>query len=105
GHLADQLFEGGRRHPAELLSGLGRVAQQRLDFGRAEIAWIDPDDHVARFQVDAIPAACDPSDLVDSFTFPGKLDAELASTRLDEVPYRVLHPGRDHEVLGLVLLQ
>src|ERR1700761_8175582 len=32
-HLAHELFEAGTRHPAEFFLGLGRVAEQRLDFG------------------------------------------------------------------------
>jgi hypothetical protein len=35
------------RHPAELLAGLGRVTEQGLDLGRAEIAGVDGNDAVA----------------------------------------------------------
>jgi len=46
-HLADQVGEVDVRHPAELLAGLGRVAEQGLDLGRAETAGVDGDDAVA----------------------------------------------------------
>ena len=42
-HFRDELRKSDPRDPAELLLRLGRVAQQRLDFGRPEIAGIDGD--------------------------------------------------------------
>ena len=47
-HLGTHLLHGDLWHPAQLLLGLGRIAQQRLNFGRTEIARIDSHHHVAR---------------------------------------------------------
>ena len=43
-HLFDHLLEGSCRRPAEFLLGLGRIPQQCLDFGRAEVLRIHLDD-------------------------------------------------------------
>ena len=45
-HLGDEFVEGDLGGPAELLFGLGRVAQQGLDFGRAEVTRVNLDDEI-----------------------------------------------------------
>src|SRR5690606_8498776 len=46
-HLGDELLDGRRGCPAELLPCLGRVAQQGVDLGRPEVARIDAYNDVA----------------------------------------------------------
>ena len=46
-HFARQIANAGFVAPAELLLGLARIAQKQLDFGRSEVAMIDPHDDVA----------------------------------------------------------
>src|SRR5688500_3421572 len=43
GHPPRQLLEGYLRLPAEVTPGLGGVAEQEVDFGRAEVAGVDLD--------------------------------------------------------------
>ena len=40
-HLSTHFFDDDFRHPAQFGLGLGRVTQQRLYFGRTEVARID----------------------------------------------------------------
>src|SRR5947207_10569923 len=81
-HLADEFAEGGARHPAELFLGLGGVAQQRLDFGRTEVARIYRDQAFAVVGVEAL--------LVHAAAFPANPDADLGGGDLDESPHRML---------------
>ena len=46
-HFAHEIRERRARDPAELGLGLGRIAEQGVDFRGAEIAWIDRDDALA----------------------------------------------------------
>src|SRR5256885_886111 len=47
-HLGDELFEGRRWRPSELPPGLGRVAEQRLDFRGAVVETLLGDASKAR---------------------------------------------------------
>src|SRR5512134_798539 len=70
-HLADHLGKTDRRLPPESRLGLRRVAEQGLDFGGTEIAWVDAHDHVAGLAARTQLAAClrdrgDDAGLVDA---------------------------------------
>src|SRR5262245_588682 len=94
------------RAPAELFAGLGRVAEERLDLGRPEVARVDPHHFLARR---GEPAAArdriDDGDLLGAGAAPGQRDAQLARGRHHEIAHAVLLAGRDDEVIGLLLLQ
>src|SRR5579872_5340939 len=51
-HFLDEIGEAGFRLPAELFVGLAGIADQKIDFGRAEIHRIDANQHLAGFLVD-----------------------------------------------------
>ena len=82
-HLRAHLLHRDLRHPAELLLRLRGVAEQRLHFGRAEVARVDPHDHVAHLQrrrpqfgslaLDVL----DDADLLHAAAFEAQSDAEL----------------------------
>jgi len=85
---------------------LGRIAQQRLHFGRPEVARIDPHDHVARRQARLLAFhLVDHPHLVDAFALEAHRHAQFARGCLDELAHAVLLPGGDHEVFRRVLLQ
>src|SRR5712692_4607779 len=95
-HLGDELLEAYLRRPAELRARLARIAEERLDFGRPEVARIDRHDAAARRVVALLahaPAA------------PLERQPDLARRRVHEVAHAVLLAGGDDEVLGLLLLQ
>src|SRR3954469_22557698 len=77
-HLGHELAELDARLPAELGARLGGIAQQRLDFRRAEIARVDGDDAAAELVVAL---------LVHALALPGDLEADLLARRLDELPH------------------
>src|SRR5260370_18591982 len=52
-HFLDELRKARLRIPAELLPRLAGVADQEIDFGRAEIYGIDANQSLAGFLVDA----------------------------------------------------
>ena len=45
-HFGDEFVEGDLGCPAQFLFGLARVAQQGLDFGRAEVTRVNLDDEI-----------------------------------------------------------
>src|SRR5215469_11370437 len=96
-HLGHELAEAHLVLPAELASGLGRIPMKIVHFRRAEIARIDGDQDLAGLGVHPL--------LLGSRTAPGDLPADLAEGKLDELAHRMGLAGRDHVVLGLVLLQ
>ena len=54
-HDAHQVLERGLlRVPAQYFLGLGRVAQQLIDFSGTEVLWVHLDEHLARCLVDAL---------------------------------------------------
>ena len=86
---------------------LAGIAQQGFDLGGAEVARIDPHDDLAGLHA----GRCIRGDGLDDGVFRDTLaleadpDAKLGCGPGDELPDRVLLPGGDDEVLGLVLLQ
>ena len=92
--------------PAEFFAGLGRVAEQGFDFGRAVVARVDADDGVAGFALGVV--AVNPQNNANfGFAFPFKAqgNAEFSGSEFDELPHAVLHAGGDDEVVRLFLLQ
>src|SRR5690242_12757719 len=47
-HFADKLVKGNRVSPAELRACLGGVADQNVDFRRAEITWVNLNERASR---------------------------------------------------------
>ena len=45
-HLLAHLLHTDLRHPAEPVLGPGRIAEQRFDLSRTEIAWINTNEDV-----------------------------------------------------------
>ena len=76
---------------------LAGIAEQGLDFRRTEIACIDPDDRASALGIDTA--------LLDPRARPFQTHPEQLRGPLSEFAHRVLLAGRDHEVLGLRLLQ
>ena len=97
-HDPDEVFEGSLAGvPAEECLGLGGVAEQLLHFGRAEEAWVDLDQALARSNVD--------TSLVDAFAFPTQLDADMLEGQGAELADGVILTRGDDEVFRFFLLQ
>src|SRR6266850_5163711 len=79
-HHGDELFECDRRRPAEDARGLAGVADQMIDLRRTEERRIDPD-------------------------VPLPVEAGMTERRLDQFTHRVGDAGRDHVVVGVLLLK
>ena len=94
-HLFAHLSGGNFGYPAKLSLGLGRVAQQSVDFGWAEVMRVDFDHRLV------VPVA----HLIDALAFPAQLHAKLVGAPLDELAHAVLLACGNHKVFGLVLLQ
>src|SRR3954453_17289302 len=75
-HFPHQLRKVGLRLPAQLRPRLAGVADQFIDFGRAEILRIDANHGLAGLLVDA--------GLLDAFAAPLDAAADLAERELDE---------------------
>ena len=84
------------RQPS-LRLGLGRVAQQVVDLERAEVARVDLDQQLAGAAVDAL--------LVQALALPDELAADLGEGALEELAHAVGLAGRQHEIVGAVVLQ
>src|ERR1700754_2338326 len=93
-HLAHELFEGRARLPAELFLRLGRVAEQRLDFGRAVIARIDFDDDIADLHARIERDVRHDAAFVVALAFPAEFDADVACREVDELAHAMLLAGR-----------
>src|SRR6202158_2227311 len=96
-HFLDQLREARLRLPAELLARLAGVADQEIDFGRAEICRIDANAGLAGFSVD--------TGFLDPLAAPLDAAANLRECKFDEFSHRAGLAGRQHEIAGLVRLQ
>ena len=105
-HFLDQFLERGRRHPTQLFLGLGRIAQQGFHLGRAVVARVDLDDHVAHLALGAVTGdRSDDADFLLALALEAHRDTQLGRRALDELAHAVLHAGGDDEVFRLVLLQ
>src|SRR5580704_8157987 len=96
-HFTDHLRKTRLRFPAEFLARLAGVADQEIDFGRAEIGRIDADQCLAGFAVDA--------GLIDALAAPFDAAAHFGESQFDEFAHRAGLSRRQHEILGLVGLQ
>ena len=83
--------------PAQFADGLRGVAQELLDFGRAEVARVDGDQRLARLRVDAL--------LVRSDAPPCQFDARATEGVRAEFAHGIHLARRNDEVIGLVMLQ
>ena len=95
------------RHPAEPLTSLPGISQQRVDLGRPEIARIDADDDAADRDAGRHGRARGhhARDLLDTASLEGELQSRVLGGPADEVAHRVLLAAGDDEVLRRVLLQ
>src|SRR5260370_39889600 len=96
-HFLDELREARLRLPAEFLARLAGVADQEIDFGRAEICRIDANDGLAGFSVN--------TGFLDPLAAPLDAAADVREGKFDEFPYRAGFAGRQHEIAGLLRLQ
>src|SRR5690606_10861056 len=101
-HLGAHLLHADLRRPAQLLLGLARIAQQRLDFRRTEVARIDAHDDVAFLQCRRLVAldAFDDGPLVDTAALEAQAYAQFGRRPANELAHRILHAGGDDEVVG-----
>ena len=76
---------------------LGGVAEQELDLGGPEVLLADPDPNRAGGLVLA--------DLVDALALELDINVDVLERRHHKLAHRPRHVGRDHEVVGLLLLQ
>ena len=105
-HLGDQFGQRRRRRPAQLLLGLGRIAQQRLDLGRAVVARVDAHDDLAWLAPGLVAGdGVDDADLGGALALEAHGHAQAFGGHAHEVAHAVLHAGGDDEVLGVILLQ
>ena len=96
-HLLDQIGEGRARAPAQTLARLARVAQQVVDLERAEVARVDLDQDLAGAAVEPL--------LLDALAPPDDLAAGLGEGELDELAHGVGFAGRQHPVVGGLVLE
>src|SRR6185312_32018 len=96
-HFLDQFAEADAVRPAEPLPRLGRVPEQFVDLGRAEIARVDAHQDAATFFTDAA--------LAGGLAFPTQRYPRLGKGEFDELAYRMRLSGGEHIVVGLLLLQ
>lgn len=96
-HLVAQIAHRGLVRPTETGVRLGRIADQKLDLGRAEIARIDFDTILAGRPIPAL--------LLDAPALPLKRDADVLEGPFDEFAHFRGLAGGKLVVVGLVLLQ
>src|ERR1700692_2821561 len=96
-HLLDELGEARLRLPAELLTRLAGVTDQKIDSGGPEIYPIDAHHGLAGFCVDA--------GLVDALAAPFDSAANFRERQFDKLAHRAGLARRQHEIVGLIRLQ
>lgn len=67
-HFGDQFLEGGLRRPTEFIFRFRRITQERFDFRRTEITWINSDDAIS-LVIEAF--------FVNAYAFPANSEAKL----------------------------
>src|SRR5690606_19671752 len=95
-HLAYEFSKADLWLPTELTFRLRRVAEQRVDFRRTEVTWIDRDND-APFAIHAL--------LVQAGATPSQFNTQLTSDRADEFPNAMLVTRCDDIVARAVLLK
>ncbi len=105
-HFTTKLLYGDFGRPSEALFCSGRVTQQSLDLGRAEIARIHSDDHVSHLDRRRIIAlyALYYGLLLRARSVKGQGNAKLLRRPSNEISDGLLNPGGDDKVFRLVLL-
>src|SRR5262245_53970366 len=96
-HLCHQLVKARLVSPAELGARLARIAKERIDFGRPEIARVHLDQHLAGRLVDTF--------LLDAISAPHNGPPNMAEGLFDEFAHRMALAGREHIIVGRILLQ
>jgi hypothetical protein len=76
-----QFSKAARVAPDELFTGLARISEQLLHFGRPEIMWIDPDADRAGLRID--------TDLIETLAPPLYRDTSMATAALAELTSRM----------------
>src|SRR6185436_2065174 len=87
-HLAHEVAKRDRGAPAEALMGFARIATERFNFGRPEIARIDLDQDLAGLGIDA--------DLIRTASAPLDGAVHMREGALDELAHRMGLAGREH---------
>src|SRR5580700_8606709 len=95
-HVSHELVERHAMPPAELVVRLARIADQGFDLGRAKIARIDLDEHMAGFLIQSF--------LVGAGAFPDDAAADAGERLFDEFAHRMRFACRQHKIVGIVLL-
>src|SRR6266481_5792401 len=80
-HLGHQLAKAGPVPPAQPAPGLGRIAMKIIHLGRAEIAGIDRDQHLAVLRIDPL--------FLGAGAAPGDAPTHLGEGEIDEFPHGV----------------
>ena len=97
-HDVDKLLEACLlRVPAQHALRLGRVAQELVHLCGTEVLGVNLDEDFARLHVNTL--------LVHAFAFPAEFDAHLLEGQRSKLAHRVILPGSNHKVLGLLLLE
>src|SRR5256885_825677 len=95
-HFLDELLEARLRLPAQFLFRPRGIADEGVDFGGPEIARVHGDDFFSR-GVERV--------LVGALALPPEADVEPRRRQVHEFAHAVLLARRDHQILGLGLLQ
>ena len=95
-HFLDELLEARLRLPAQFLFRPRGIADEGVDFGGPEIARVHGDDFFSR-GVERV--------LVGALALPPEADVEPRRREVHEFAHAVLLARRDHQILGLGLLQ
>src|SRR5687767_5725322 len=96
-HITDKFLEADLVAPPQPLACLAGVAEQEVDFGWPKVARIDLDDAGAGLGV--VPL------LLGTLAAPNDLTPDMLEAVLDEFAHRMHFPGREHVVVGLLLLK
>src|SRR5262249_37597805 len=96
-HLLDQRVEAGLVSPPELGSRFARVAQEGIDLGWAKVTRVDFNEHLSRGAIDAL--------LFDAGAPPDYGSTDMGERPRDEFSNRMALTGRQHVVVGLLLLK
>src|SRR6266487_6775719 len=96
-HFYDQSVKACLMLPAEFSSRLARITKKSIDFGRAEIARIDLNEHPTGRLLEAF--------LLDGAPAPGDRPADMSESLFDEFAHRMCFTSCKHVVVRLVLLE
>src|SRR5262249_53506039 len=69
---------------------------ESINFGRAEVAWIDQHQRFSSGLVDAL--------FLDTFSLPDDFAADFGKSSFDELAHRMCFPRRQHIIVWIILL-